>query len=219
VARKDRAPTPPRRVQAPKRREDPRRPRDASRTRLWLAVAAGAFVVAAVAAGGFTLATRGGDAAAAADCERQTFPDQGRSHITPQQKPPRGFEYNSFPPTSGWHDPSPAIWNVYGEPVPQVHLVHNLEHGGVVIQYGSEVPDETVNEIVDWYQESPNGIVITPLPETREAADLQDTIAVTAWRQLMTCSTFDEGAFSDFRDEFRAKGPEEFPLEHLEPGT
>jgi hypothetical protein len=182
-------------------------------------VAAGAFVVAAVAAGGFTLATRGGDAAAAADCERQTFPDQGRSHITPQQKPPRGFEYNSFPPTSGWHDPSPAIWNVYGEPVPQVHLVHNLEHGGVVIQYGSEVPDETVNEIVDWYQESPNGIVITPLPETREAADLQDTIAVTAWRQLMTCSTFDEGAFSDFRDEFRAKGPEEFPLEHLEPGT
>ncbi len=219
MARKDRAPSPPRRVQAPKRREDPRRPRDPRRTRLWLAVAAGAFVLAAVAAGGFTLATRGGEASAA-DCERQTLADLGRAHITPQQKPPKGFKYNSFPPTSGWHDPQWAIWNVYGDPVPQVHLIHNLEHGGVVIQYGSEVPDETVNGIVDWYQESPNGILVAPLPETREAADLQDRIALTAWRQLMTCSTFDEGAFSDFRDDYRYKGPEEgFEPEDLAPGT
>ena len=186
---------------------------------MWLAVAAGAFVVAAVAAGGFTLATRGGEASAAG-CERETFADLGRAHITPRQKPPKGFEYNSYPATSGWHDPQWAIWNVYDEPVPQVHLIHNLEHGGIVIQYGSEIPDDTVNEIVDWYQESPNGILIAPLPDNRQAAGLQDKIAVTAWRQLMTCSTFDEGAFSDFRDDYRYKGPEEgFEPEDLAPGT
>lgn len=219
MARKDRAPTPPRRVQAPKRRDEPRRPRDGRRTRLLLAVAAGAFVLAAIAAGGFTLASRGGGDASAADCERDTFADQGRAHITPQQKPPKGFKYNSYPATSGWHDPAPAIWNVYGDPVPQVNLVHNLEHGGIVIQYGSEIPDETVNEIVDWYQDDPNGIVIAPLPDTPEAADLQNRVAVTAWRQLMTCATFDEGAFSDFRDEYRYNGPEKFEPEHLAPGS
>jgi Protein of unknown function (DUF3105) len=187
---------------------------------MWLAAAAGAFVVAAVAAGGFTLATRGGDEASAAGCERQTFADQGRAHITPQQKPPKGFEYNSFPATSGWHDPQWAIWNVYDKPVAQVHLIHNLEHGGIVIQYGSEIPEETVNEIVDWYQEDPNGILLAPLPETPEAAELQDSISVTAWRQLMTCPTFEEGAFSNFRDDYRYKGPEEgFEPEHLAPGT
>jgi hypothetical protein len=176
-------------------------------------------VVAAVAAGGFTLATRGGEGSAEAGCERQTFADQGRTHITPQQKPPKGFEYNSFPPTSGWHDPQPAIFNVYGEPVPQQHLLHSYEHGGVAVQYGGEVPSPALNQIVEWYQEDPNGIIVAPLPNTPEAAGLRDKIVVTAWRQLMTCSRFDEGAFSAFRDDYRAKGPEASRVEDLEPGT
>jgi hypothetical protein len=182
-------------------------------------VAAGAFVVAAIAAGGFTLATRGDDAAAAAGCQRQTFPDQGRTHITPQQKPPRGFEFNSFPPTSGWHDPQPAIFNVYGEPVPQRHLLHSYEHGGIAVQYGRDVPSQALNQIVEWYQEDPNGIIVAPLGDSSEAAELRDRIVVTAWRRLMTCSSFDESAFSDFRDDYRAKGPEPHRLEDLAPGT
>jgi hypothetical protein len=183
---------------------------------MWLGVAAGAFVVAAIAAGGFTLATRGGGGA---ECARQTFPDQGRAHITAKQKPPKGFKYNSFPPTSGWHDVQPAVFNAFDASVDQRMLLHTYEHGGIGVQYGKDIPDTAVREIADWYRADPNGIVVAPLPDSPESEKLRKQIVLTAWRQLAVCSAFDEGAFSGFRDDFRGKGPEKIPVEDLQPGT
>jgi hypothetical protein len=37
--------------------------------------------------------------------------------------------------------------------------------------------------------------------------------------RLAVCSTFDEKAFKTFRDAFRGKGPERFPVDALTPGT
>ena len=208
-----------------------------------LAALAGVLLLAA-AAGGIAFAMRGGDdgsSGGATACERQSFPAQGQQHITSRNRPPKDFEYNSFPPTSGWHDPQPALWNVYDEPVPQRHLVHNLEHGGIVVQYGKDVPQQAVNDLIAWYREDPNGIVVAPLPDTPQTRRLTDKITVGAWvgrktpitneteeidpedeipqeGQLMTCSGFDEEAFSDFRDDYRYRGPEPFAPEHLQPG-
>ena len=60
---------------------------------------------------------------------------------------PAGYKYNSFPPTSGSHNPSPAIYNVYDDPVDQMLLVHNLEHGAIVVQYGDQVPQAEIDQI------------------------------------------------------------------------
>ena len=49
-------------------------------------------------------------------------------------------DWNTVPPTSGPHYEVPAIWGSYDEPVNQAQLVHNLEHGGIAIQFGDEVP-------------------------------------------------------------------------------
>ena len=182
-----------------------------------LGALAALLLVAAAIAGLAAALGGGGDEAAA--CTTKTLPDQGRAHITPKQKPPKGFEYNSFPPTSGWHDEHPAIWDLYEQPVDQRMLVHNLEHGGIVVQYGEGVSPETVTEVVDWYRDDPNGLVVAPLGDSPDAAKLRDKIGLTAWRQLAVCSDFDGEAFSDFRDDYRAKGPERFPLETLQPGT
>ena len=46
--------------------------------------------------------------------------------------------YNSIPPTSGTHWAVPAEWGIYDEPVPNERQVHNLEHGGVMIQYNTD---------------------------------------------------------------------------------
>ena len=215
MAKKSRTPPPPRPVQAPKLRTEPRDPK---RTRLLLAALAGALVVAAAGVG-IAFALTGGDGGGggggdgqAAACKTQTFPGQGAEHVAKAKK---GFEYNSFPPTSGPHygqPDGPAVWDVYDRPVDQLALIHNLEHGGIVVQYGERVRPATVNEIVAWYREDPNGMVVAPLPR------LGDKIALTAWRNLATCSRFDEDAFSSFRDEHRFKGPERFPPELLQPG-
>jgi hypothetical protein len=177
----------------------------------------------------------GGGAATEGPCRLDVFEAQKATHVPPAEMP-EDFEYNSYPPTSGPHHPSPAVWDVYGEPIAQRHLIHNLEHGGVVIQYGFDVPEATINELIAWYREDPDGIIIAPLPDTEQAARLADRITVGAWwaeladetnplsevereeGRLLTCSGFDEEAFSDFRDENRAHGPERFDLSQLRAG-
>lgn len=43
--------------------------------------------------------------------------------------------YNSDPPTSGPHVSSVAPWGIHTEPVSKELQVHNLEDGGVIVQY------------------------------------------------------------------------------------
>ena len=112
-------------------------------------------------------------------CTLTSYPAQGldnnsqrAGHVT---ELPKGFRYNSSPATSGPHDAQWVIWNVYDSPVPEINLVHNLEHGGIAVQYGSQVPKATVDQIVAWYSDDPNAMVVAPLPA------LGKRIALTAW--------------------------------------
>ena len=229
VAKKSRTPDPPRRVQAPGARAGPPRA-GADRRRLMILVIAAALGLAAlgVAAAVYFL-TDGGSASAAskmrsAGCTLETQPGQERRHIA---EPGDEFEYNTNPPTSGPHHPETAPYDVYDEPVEQTRLLHNLEHGAIVVQYGDDVTDETVARIVEWYREDPTGILIAPLP------DLGGEISLGAWVTegerpggdelgrgvLAKCENFDAEAFDAFREEYRFRGPERFPPELLEPGA
>ena len=212
MAKKPKTPPPPRPVQAPKRRYEPTTGGLSGRGK-YVAVAAAAVLVAGVAIA--FAATRGGGSAdaakqlAAAGCSFKTYADQGAKHT---EALPKGFKYNSFPPTSGYHHPQPAVWGIYTDPVDEIHLPHNLEHGGVVVQYGSKTPSDTAAQLDQWYRGDANGLVVAPLPQ------LGDKIALTAWTHLATCSRFDAGAASKFRDAFRYKGPENIPADSLNPG-
>ena len=104
--------------------------------------------------------------------------------------------------------------------------MHNLEHGAVFVLYGSKVPAATVQQLRDFYNEETTG-------SAARAADpkLGDKIALGAWTvpddfepggtngtsYLATCTTFDEDAFSGFRDELRFRGPERFPPTRYSP--
>ena len=225
--KKSKVPTPPRQVQAPKRRVDPRPqagsrslrgPRDPRQSKLVLGAAGGvvvavvAVVIVLVASGGGGGGGKLGTAAlAGTGCVAQDFPPMGRQHVLQVKK---SFKYNSSPPTSGPHYPQPAIWNIYDQPVDQIWLLHNLEHGGVVVQYGSKVAPVQLESLTAWYSADPDGMVVAPLPE------LGGKIALTAWTHLMTCSQgYSEQAFTSFRDAYRGKGPEGFPVSSLTPGT
>ncbi|HZA81023.1 MAG TPA: DUF3105 domain-containing protein, partial [Actinomycetes bacterium] len=62
----------------------------------------------------------------------QTFPEAGRDHIGPGEQPDN---WNSTPPTSGDHLATPLPPGVYNSEQDMRALVHNLEHGYVVIVY------------------------------------------------------------------------------------
>jgi hypothetical protein len=140
---------------------------------------------------------------------------------------PKGFKYNSNPPTSGIHSDATVIYGIYDQPVPTVSTVHNLEHGAIVIRYGPDVPSSEIEKLREFYVDDPNGVVIAPMP------GLGNTIALTAWtydqgRQndrtyqgeghLAKCTRFDSDAFRAFVESYRGKGPERFPVADLKPG-
>lgn len=235
MARKDRAPSPPR-VQAPKRRTTRTTAADAERRRkLMYAIGASALVLVALLAG--VLLLSGGDdgsdgaaevraALTAAGCTLQSAPAQPGDH-TAEIDATEDEQWNTDPPTSGPHYEVPAIFGAYDSPIQIAQAVHNLEHGGIYILYGEDVPEATVQQLQEFYDEDPNGILLAPMP------DLGETIALGAWvtpdprpgavgeggqGHLAKCTEFDEEAFSTFRDEFRYRGPERFPEDQLRPG-
>jgi len=232
MARKDRVPDPPKRPQGPKRRSTPSTPADAERRRRLLYLVAGSGIAAlAVVLAVVFLAGGGGDderaTLEAAGCTLEVVPAQAGEHtaeLTATSDP----KWNTDPPTSGPHNEQPAVWGSYEDPVPLAQGIHNLEHGGVVVHYGDDVPEQEVEQIRTWYADDPNGLLVAPLDK------LGDKIALSAWTTeaelagdspdkgqgfLAKCTRFDEGAFSEFRDAHRYKGPERLPEDALRPGN
>ena len=234
LARKSRTPPPPKRsVQAPKRRVEER---DNRRT---LLILGGIAAVLAVLVGVGAFLTLGGsdsDAATGpaalreAGCRVTTH--DARDNLRPRLRHvralPKGFKYTSDPPTSGLHFDQTVIWGAYDQAVDQTQAVHNLEHGGVTIQYGDDVPRSDVGKLTELYREDPNGLILAPYPK------LGDKIALAAWTfdeskrrdrnyegtgRLAVCPRFDEDAIEAFLDEYRFKGPERFPADSLAPGN
>lgn len=218
VAKKSRTPAPPRPVQAPRRRTTaPAKTADAARQKLILYAIAGSGILALAVVIGLFLLTRGSGAAnvaaaqkamAAAGCTFKSYPQQPRNHVPLNYK----FHYNSFPATSGPHYFQWVLWGIYDQPVRQIQQIHNLEHGGIVIQYGSKVPPATVAKIASFYRSDANAMLVAPLPV------LGNKIALEAWTHLGTCTDFNQKAFTKFRDALRYHGPEHYPKSFLQPG-
>jgi hypothetical protein len=222
VARKTRVPNPPKRSQGPQRRTTTTDPAAAARRqRLFVLAGAGAIVVA-IAVAGFALARGGGEDTAAllakAGCRLQSFPavPNAPDHSDVPTLTTKPTTWNSNPPTSGPHYAVPAVWDFYDTPVPLVQTVHNLEHGGIVIHYGPQVPRAEVEKLRTFWQGDPNGLVVAPLPTngkkiTLSAWTVPDDLVGTDNRGrgwLATCTRFDQGAFAGFVLDHRFKGPE-----------
>jgi len=218
-------------VQAPKQRAAERTPGE-RRTLLYLMIfsASGLVILGAIIAI-VALAGGGGGGSSAIssdDCVEQAYPGLSPEHLG---SPDAKVKYNSFPPSSGPHYQSPAPWGIYEEPIKQPILVHNLEHGGIIIQYG-DVGSDAVTELGSFYQDDPYGLVVAPFPK------LGTKFALTAWNEpgyraegdfknvdpghgyVLTCSKFDSKAFAKFRDAHRNKAGERYTrVKDMAPGA
>lgn len=135
--------------------------------------------------------------------------------------------WSTDPPAAGAHFGSWAVWGFYRSPVNPRQVVHNEEHGAVVIWWGSKVPAATVDDLETFYNQQPDGVFGTEYPK------LGNKIALTAWTgdtsryyvnhyfgigHIAVCGTFDQKAFAAFRSAYRGKGPEGIPLSADKPG-
>jgi hypothetical protein len=244
MAKKPRTPPPPRRVQAPKKREEHRSAED--RRKLLLLVAFAALGLVALAAVIAVLALTGGgsngdsDAAdvraaiTAAGCtytEAQAKPlASGGVHVATIDTP---VKWNTYPPAAGPHYGQTAVWGFYEQAAEPIRIVHNEEHGGVILWWGPQTPASEISQLRAFYNESPQAMLGTQLG-TIDGKSLGSKVAITAWTgdpdtytengdygtgHVAICQKFDEQAFKTFRDAFRGKGPEGIAVSMNQPGT
>jgi hypothetical protein len=163
-----------------------RAPRRATKRRRTV-VAVAIAVVAAAVVGYFAYRAQ-------ANLPGVQFPDQGNLHVASPETPHE--KYNSDPPTSGPHLPYIAPWGVHTRPIVRELQVHNLEDGGVVVQYNCECPDlvAKLKTIVDRYDRQ---VILAPYP------GMPPKIALTAWTRLDTMDEFDEGRITRFIEAYR----------------
>jgi hypothetical protein len=168
----------------------PRRvePRPAGRRWVWWVVGGIVVVVVSVAAGYFaySLAVPPGTA----------LPDLGNLHVNLPSE--RTIEYNSEPPTSGPHFPYIAPWGIHTEPIQKELQVHNLEDGGVMVQYhcpaGCPELVDKLKAVVNRYAEQ---VILAPYP------GLKHRIALTAWTRIDLFDDFDESRIVRFIQAYR----------------
>ena len=244
MAKKTRTPPPPRQVQAPKVRtgSNGRAPAgDEGRRKLMLygfgasgIVALGVVILLILLLGGHGKSGGTSDASIG-----KTMRAAGFSYSSnPIKPPPAGqihlakltdkvSDWTTDPPDGGQHYYTPAPFNFYDDAVPPKIVVHNQEHGGMIIWYGPKISAATKDQLRSFWQQSSDGILATPY------APLGDKIALTAWTgdparyqrngywgegHIAVGKRFDQKAFAAFRDAFRGKGPERFPLSQMTPG-
>ena len=106
--------------------------------------------------------------------------------------------YNSVPPTSGPHLPVIARWGIHAEPIPNELQVHNLEEGGVLVQYNcpQECP-ELVAKLRAIVLRFDTQVILAPYP------GMDSRIALTAWSRIDKLDQFDEKRIVRFIQAYR----------------
>ena len=159
------------------------------RRRQWWIIGGAVAIIAAVVVGYFAYR-------AVAELPGVSMSDQGNAHLQTFNEP--HVAYNSDPPTSGPHMPYVAPWGVHNEPIPKELQVHNLEAGGVVVQYNcpSPCPDlvERLAAIVRRYERQ---VILAPYP------GMKTRISLTAWTRIDGFDDFDEARIVRFIKAYR----------------
>ena len=134
----------------------------------------------------------------------EKYPSLGRDHIEDGAT----ARYNSNPPTSGPHYAVPAEAGFYAPDsgIEPERLVHNLEHGQIVIWYRPVAEDlgflqEQVETLV---AQEPLATVGAPYPNMNDGYN----IVITSWTRARACARPSQEVVDDFRRRFQGRAPE-----------
>ena len=122
--------------------------------------------------------------------------------------------YNSIPPTSGTHVGGKADWGISDSVIPDELQLHNLEDGGIGIQYNCSPEGNTtdtatpsaevegkckqlVERLTEVAKKYPDKVFMAPYPK------LDYKIAMTAWTRMDKFNEFDADRMHTFIKAFK----------------
>lgn len=131
-------------------------------------------------------------------------PDEGREHIAAGQK----ATYKNKIPTSGPHAEG-VPWQAYDQQVPDENIIHNMEHGGVVVSYRPDLDAATVQKLKGLFTKpyavnkfSPTKAVVMP----REGQE--KPIVIASWNRILELDSYDQQTLIDYYLGNIGKSPE-----------
>ena len=126
-----------------------------------------------------------------------------RNHVDAGQT----VAYDTTPPTSGDHWNWWARCGFYEDGLPDERIVHNLEHGNIVVSYNLPPPDVTrLREFMDDFDMAPIWAVTRYYDKIPEG-----TVALSAWGILDTMQGVDEDRIETFFEHYAGTTGPEFP--------
>ena len=165
------------------------------------------FAVGSINFGGTESLSQTGDRTEYEDGLGVFQPTVGNAHV-PLGQP---VVYTSFPPTSGDHWPpgEEAPCGFYEQGLPDERVVHNLEHGTIVISYNL-----TDNDAIEELKETFDDIGLAQLWGVARYYDKLPSgqVAVAAWQVLDTMDGIDGDRIERFFEAYAGNlGPEKIP--------
>lgn len=140
----------------------------------------------------------------------QKYDSEGQQHL--QKIDEQHAAYKTNPPTSGPHYIQPAAWGVSNVEIPDEQIIHNLEHGGVVITYRPDLPQDQVAELqsiatnltVSDTQESKKGFKVIVAPRAKN----EKQIELTSWLWNYSLDSVDQKLIQQFYRDHLNNAPE-----------
>jgi hypothetical protein len=187
---------------------------------MWCTLVGSAVVLVLVAVGGDAVAAEKSKTSAKADGKPgRAVETIGNEHVPSPSTP--HVPYNTSPPTSGPHLQWVAKWGVHKTPIIRELQVHNLEDGGVIVQYKclEPCPDLVgkLEALAARYREKAEAdrksmktpassehamrskydhLIVAPYP------DMERQIALTAWGRIDSFDGYDEARIVNFIETF-----------------
>ena len=120
----------------------------------------------------------------------------GAGHVPEGQT----VSYSTTPPTSGPHWREWADCGTYDEGIPDERIVHNLEHGNVVISYNLPDPEESkrFKKVVEGLSARNVWGIVRSYSEIEPG-----TVAMAAWGIIDEFQGVDQGRIETFFDTYR----------------
>ncbi|MBI2777958.1 MAG: DUF3105 domain-containing protein [Chloroflexi bacterium] len=135
--------------------------------------------------------------------------DDGASHIAAGTA---GGPYHSVPATSGSHWASadtPGPWGVYDSAQREERMLHNMEHGGIIVWYQPAKLDVAgLAALETWVRQQTTTVQFKVILTPWAGADFGHPIAVTAWNWLLYLDKADTDAVRGFLDAHYGDAPE-----------
>ncbi len=124
-------------------------------------------------------------------------PTMGAHHIPAGET----ASYSTVPATSGPHWSATAQCGIFDVELPDELVVHNMEHGHVIISHNLSDPDQVrmFNELVNNLPGLTEWAVVRPYSKIRPG-----TVAMTAWGVIDQIAGVDEGRILTFYRTYRA---------------